>query len=86
VLLLPHPLFSGVYLAALRAGWLEPSFVPPLIAAAAPLGSGILFALGLARGAERRRNALLLIVAVLEMLWAVTVLAIVGFAIAARSG
>jgi hypothetical protein len=77
---------SAAYLAALRAGWLNASFLPPLIGAALPLASGVLCAAGLARRVEKRRNALLLLVALLELLWAVIVLAIVGFAIAGRSG
>lgn len=85
-LLLAYPPLTAAYLAALRADWVNPSFLPPLIAAMLPFASGAISALHLARGIEKRRNALLLFVAVLETLWAVAVLAIVGFAIAARSG
>jgi hypothetical protein len=86
LLLLPHPPLTAAYLVALRAGWLEPSFLPPLIAATAPFGSAILSAVRLARGAERRRHAILLALAVLETAWALAVLAIVGFAVAWRAG
>jgi hypothetical protein len=86
LLLLPHPPFTAVYVAALRSGWLEPSFLPPLIAAAAPVASGVLTAVRLARGGARRRSVLLLALAVIETVWALAVLAIVGFAIAGRAG
>ena len=86
LLLLPHPPFSAVYVLAVRAGWLEPSFAAPLIAGIAPLGAAVLSALRLARGADRRRDAVLLALALIEIVWAVTFLAIVGFAVGLRGG
>jgi hypothetical protein len=85
-LLLLHPPLSAAYLLALRAGWLAPSFFPPLFAAAAPLASAVLGTVRLARGGERGRAILLLATALFEVVWAVVVLAIVGFAIAWRMG
>lgn len=85
VLLFLHPPLSAAYLLALRLDWVEPAFGPPLLAAAAPLGAAALAAAGVARRGGRRA-LLLLALSALELAWAIAVLAIVGFAIAWRSG
>jgi drug/metabolite transporter (DMT)-like permease len=88
LLLLPQPPLSLAYLMAIRARQIEPSFLPPLVLALAPLAAAIGSAATLLRerNAPRTRLWILLVAGVAELLWAVLTLAMVGFAIAWRSG
>jgi hypothetical protein len=85
VLLVPQPLLSLAYLAAIRAERLRPSLAPLLALAVLPIASA---AIGLwGRGAAGRGwRAAFLGAAVLELAWTVVAAAMVGFAIAWRSG
>jgi hypothetical protein len=78
-LLAPQPLLSLAYLVALRAERLPPSFAPILVLSALPLAAVVL-------GVARRWPAALIVVAVVELAWAVLAEAMVGFAIAWQSG
>jgi hypothetical protein len=71
------------YLLALRAGAVAPSFVPLLVLAAFPVAAALVSARDRAVSGSRRT---VLAVAVVELLWTVLGQAIVGFAIASRSG
>jgi hypothetical protein len=87
-LALPLPPLSVGYLLLIRGGSLAPSFAPLLLFAILPLASA---AVGVtawrhARGTDRRRHGWLLGAAVLELLWVGVADAMVGFAIAWRSG
>jgi hypothetical protein len=84
----PQPALSLLYLLAIRERRLAPSFVPLLVLALLPVASVAvgLLARGPSRPAERRWRIALLTVAVLEVVWTVLAQAMVGFAIAWRSG
>lgn len=87
LLLIPQPVLSLAFVAGIRADRVEPSFVPVVILAAFPLAATIAAAVRLRkRKAPPRHNWLVLALGLLELCWAVTTLAIVGFAIALRSG
>jgi hypothetical protein len=86
VLVLPYPPLSLLYLLAVRWERVEPSFTPLVLLAALPLAAVVLGIRGLLGGRERGWHAALLAVAVVELLWAVMASAMIGFAIAARSG
>jgi hypothetical protein len=76
-----------LYLLALRGEWLPPRFAPVIALGILPVTSAIVGAWAL-RGPSpaRSRHGWLVALAVLEMAWAVVVAAMVGFAIAWRSG
>lgn len=87
LLLLPQPPLSLAYLMAIRARQIEPSFLPPLVLALAPLVAAVASTTMLLRdrGAPRARLLFVLIAGAAELLWAAITLAVVGFAIAWRS-
>lgn len=87
-LLVPLPFLSVAYLLAIRAERLTPTFVPLLVLAALPVAAAVVGARGLriASPAARRWHWALLAIAGVELLWAVLAQAMVGFAIAWRSG
>jgi hypothetical protein len=87
LLLVPQPPLSFAYLMAVRARQIEPSFLPPMLLAAFPLAAAGLSAYRLFRDRARARFSWLALgVSVIELLWAMLTLSIVGFAIAWRSG
>ena len=87
LLLVPQPLLSLGYLAAIRAERLRPSLAPLLALAVLPLASAALGIRGRRAGAAPRGwHAALVGVALLELAWTVVAAAMVGFAIAWRSG
>jgi hypothetical protein len=65
---------------------LAPSFTPLTLLATLPLAALVLGVVGLRQGRARAAHGALVAVAVLELLWAVFASAMIGFAIAARSG
>ena len=87
-LLLPQPPLSLLYLLALRTERLRPSFVPLALLAAAPLASAVVGAAALRSPAAGSRgwHAALLVGAGVELAWTLLAEAMVGFAIAWRSG
>lgn len=87
-LLILQPVFSVAYLAAVRADFTAPSFLPLLAVAVLPLGAVVPGAVMFSRldPPRRRLQVWLFGLAALEVVWAVLSLAIVGFAIAWRSG
>jgi hypothetical protein len=88
VLLVSHPLLTVLYLVALRAGHVDPSFAPVVAIGALPLVSAAIGAVNLgAMPAPRPRSGqiLLLAVALLEVSLTVLAAAVVGFAIGLRS-
>jgi len=87
-LLLPFPVLSVGYLFAIRTGTLEPRCAPLIVLAALPAAALVGGVLGL-RAAPAGAGGWqvgVIAVAALELLWAVLALAMVGFAIAWRSG
>jgi hypothetical protein len=87
-LVLAQPPLSVLYLWLVRRETIRPSFVPLAVLALVPLASA---AIGLgawrtARPPTRSRHAWLIAVAVLELAWTALAEAMVGFAIAWRSG
>jgi hypothetical protein len=86
-LLLPFPPLSLLYLLAVRAQRVRPGFGPVLGLALLPLAASILGLVALRRTTGSvPRQVMLLTVALAEILWALCALAMVGFAIARRSG
>jgi hypothetical protein len=87
-LLVPQPPLSLLYLLAVRDGRVAPSFVPLLLLALLPVASAMVGVLtrGPSRPGDRRWRAALIAVAVLELAWTAVSEAMVGFAIAWRSG
>jgi len=86
-LLLPFPPVSLLYLLAVRADRVTPALGPMAVLAALPLAALVLglFALGRRpRGAQRQ--FMLLAAALAEILWALCAVAMMGFAVARRSG
>ncbi|MBM4269304.1 MAG: hypothetical protein FJ144_22310 [Deltaproteobacteria bacterium] len=79
-LLVPGPPLTLLYLLLIRAEQAEPSFAPAVVLGLAPLAS---LAVGL-RVRPWRKG--LFVLALLELAWSVLTAALVGFAIAARSG
>jgi hypothetical protein len=69
-----------------RAEWVVPRFAPLVVLAVLPVASAALGIHGLRTGGPRGRHALLLGIAALELVWAVLASAMIGFAIAGRSG
>src|SRR5262245_14234525 len=88
VLLLACPVLSVGYLLAIRAGKLEPRYGPVIVLATLPAAVlvGSLVGLRTAPPGEGASHAGMLALAVLELAWTVIALAMVGFAIAWRSG
>jgi hypothetical protein len=87
-LLVPQPPLSLLYLVAIRAERVSPSFTPVVALGTLPVVSALLGGLAL-RGAPygRRRWHLAWVgVAVLEIAWTVLAAAMVGVAVAWRSG
>lgn len=87
-LLVPHPVLTVLYLFAVRADRVAPSFVPVVSLAVLPLSAAVLGVRRLfparptgARGAQM----VLLAVALLEISFTVLAAAVVGFAIGLRS-
>ena len=87
-LLLPFPVLSLGYLFAVRAGTLEPRYAPLIVLAALPAAALVTGVLGLraAAAGEGGWQIGVVVLAVVELVWAVLALAMVGFAIAWRSG
>lgn len=86
-LLVPQPLLSLVYLAAVRGELLAPRFLPVVLAAAFPLASICAGVVAIRRGTPGHgRPIALLALAALELGWSAICAAIVGFAIGWRSG
>jgi hypothetical protein len=87
-LLVPQPPLAGLYLLGIRAGRVEPRFAAVLLLAALPLTSLVVGGLALRRaGSTRWRwHAALIVVGVVEGLWAFLSTAAVGIAIGLRSG
>jgi hypothetical protein len=86
--LLPQPPLSLLHLLLIRAERVPPSFAPVVLLGVLPLAS---LAIGLRRRARSRAargagEVALLCAALLELAWAVLSAAMVGFAIAWRSG
>jgi hypothetical protein len=88
LLLVPQPLLALAYLAAIRAERLRPSLLPVLALAVLPIASAALGVRSRRTGAGTGRGwqAALFIAAVLELAWTAVAAAMVGFAIAWRSG
>jgi hypothetical protein len=76
-------MLSFAYLVALRGGYFTPSFLPLMGLAVFPIASALV---GSGGGEVRGRRRALLGIALLELLWTVLAEALVGFAIAWRSG
>jgi len=88
VLLLPHPILTLLYLFAVRAGRVHPSFVPVGALVLLPLLSTLVGAAQLRRlddASPRGGQIVLLALAALEMSFTVLAMAVVGFAIGLRS-
>lgn len=75
-----------LYLLAVRFAWTEPRFVPLVALGALPVASAGLGVRGLLAGGPRGGHGALLGIALLELFWATVASAMIGFAIAARSG
>ena len=88
-LLLPAPVLSVVYLLAVRAATVPPHFAPLVALGALPAVAAVSNALALWRTSPPRHGgwrAGMLAVAVAELAWILVALAMIGFAIAWRSG
>jgi hypothetical protein len=86
-LLLLFPPLSLLYLWGVQVQRVRPGFGPVLGLAALPLAASVLGLVALRRTREGvRRQVILLAAALAEILWALCALAMVGFAIAGRSG
>ncbi len=81
LLLLPQPPLTLLYLLAIRSQRVRPSFTPVILLGLLPVA-----ALVVAVVAVRPRQPMALLLAVLEIALAVLAAAMVGFAIAWRSG
>lgn len=88
VLLVLQPALSLAYLWFVRQHWLPPTFLASILLAVLPVAaaSGSAWLWRPAPPGKRWRLALALLVAVVELGWCVLVAAMVGFAIALRSG
>ncbi len=87
-LLLPHPVLTLLYLLAVRAQRLEPSFAPVAVLATLPVLSamvGISHLRGTSAAGSRGGQITLLALAALEIAFSVLAAAVVGFAIGFRS-
>jgi len=85
--LLPFPPLSLLYLVAVRAERLTPRFAPIVVLGVVPITAAVLGLVALRERSDGvRRQVMLLIIAVAEILWALCTLAMVGFAVARRSG
>jgi hypothetical protein len=87
-LLLPHPLLTLLYLLAVRAGRVPPSFVPVVVLVVLPMLAMVVGVAHLRQtGASGSRGAqmVLLALAALEASFTVLAAAIVGFAIGLQS-
>ncbi len=87
-LLLPHPILTLLYLVAVRAGHVHPSFVPVVALVLLPLLATFVGAAQLRRLEEaspRGGQIVLLALAALEVSFTVLATAVVGFAIGLRS-
>jgi hypothetical protein len=72
-----------------RGKWLPASFAPLALLAVLPIGSIVVGLMTVWRGVEpdrRRLHMILVILGALELVWTVFAQAIIGFAIALRSG
>ncbi len=85
-LLLPFPPLSLLYLLAVRAERLAPRFEPLAVVAVLPLAAAVLGIVALRRSIRVQRQAIMLAAALAEILWALCTLAMLGFAVARRSG
>jgi hypothetical protein len=87
-LLLPHPVLTLLYLLAVRAERVEPSFAPVTVLATLPVLSAMV-SISHLRGASaagsRGRQMALLALAALEVAFSALAAAVVGFAIGLRS-
>lgn len=87
-LLLPHPVLTLLYLLAVRAARVEPSFGPVVVLVALPVLSALVGISHLRRTAavgSRSGQMVLLALAALEAAFTVLAAAVVGFAIGLRS-
>lgn len=78
-----QPVLSALLLGALRLEWLRPRFAPAALLAVFPLAALVLAVMAKRRG--ERWGLWVIIVALVELLWNVVLLAIVGFGIAWRT-
>ncbi len=86
-LLLPFPPLSLLYLLAVRAERVAPRFEPMVVVAVLPLAAAVLGVVALRRRTRgMQRQVIMLAAALAEILWALCTLAMVGFAVARRSG
>ena len=88
LLLLPHPILTLLYLLALRAGRVQPSYVPVVTLLVLPLLSMLVGVTQLRRpeaSGSRSGRIVLLALGVLEVSFTVLAAAVVGFAIGLRS-
>jgi hypothetical protein len=88
ILLLPHPVLTILYLLAVRAGRVEPSFAAVVVLVVLPVLSTLVGVTQLRRTespGSRRGHIVLLAIAVLEVSFTVLAAAVVGFAIGLRS-
>ncbi len=88
LLLGAQPVLSLAYLLSMRRYWLPPSFVVPVLLGVLPLVAGAVAVRLLRHGGQRMRvmATAMFLVCVAELGWSVLVAAMVGFAIALRSG
>ena len=87
-LLLPHPILTVLYLVAVRADRVRPSFVPVVALALFPVLATLVGAAQLRRldaASPRGGQIVLLALAALEVSFTVLAMAVVGFAIGLRS-
>jgi hypothetical protein len=79
MLLLPQPLLSTLYLLAVHAKLIDPSYAPILMMAAFPLTTAMIAIAGLRTGdCSRRRNWAVLEISVVEIISALLLLATVS--------
>ena len=85
-LLLPQPPLAGLYLLGVRTGRVEPRFAPMIVLAALPLASLVVGGLGLRRAepGRWRWHVVLIVLGVVEGLWAFVSTAAIGLAIGLR--
>jgi hypothetical protein len=88
LLLIPQPPLSLLYLLAVRGELARPSFVPLAVLAALPAAVLVASGRAVCRAAQgaRRGHAITLGIAAAELVWSVLAQALMGFAIAWRSG
>ena len=87
-LLMPHPILTLLYLLAIRAERVQPSFAPVVALVVLPILSSLVGVVHLRQGSSagsRGGQIVLLALAALEAAFTVLAAAVVGFAIGLRS-